>query len=201
MGHESADRREPAPLAAVLAGGRARRMGGAKATALLGGRPLVAWPLAACAAARLEAVVVAKPGTALPALGVPVWREPATPSHPLVGLVTALERAEERPVVAVGCDMPFLAPGLLAALAAHPAPVVAPRVGGRLAPLPARYDGSALPVLRDALAREAPLRATLAALGPVVLEEAALCRWGDPERLVASVNDPASLAAAEAALS
>ncbi len=187
-------------LAVVLAGGQARRMGGAKATALLAGRPLVAWPLAACADAGLEAVVVAKPGTALPPLAVPVWHEPETPSHPLLGLVHALERAGERPVVALGCDMPFLAPGLLAALALHPAPVVAPRVGGRLVPLPARYGPAALPVLRDALAREAPLRATLAALRPVVLEEDELRSWGDPARLVASVNDPEALALAEAAL-
>jgi molybdopterin-guanine dinucleotide biosynthesis protein A len=187
-------------LGVVLAGGRARRMGGAKATALLAGRPLVAWPLAACAAAGLEAVVVAKATTALPPLEVAVWHEAETPSHPLLGLVRALEGAGERPVVAMGCDMPFLAPGLLAALAAHPAPVVAPRVADRLAPLPARYTAAALPVLREALAREAPLRATLAALAPVILDEDALRRWGDPARLVASVNDAKALAAAEAAL-
>jgi molybdopterin-guanine dinucleotide biosynthesis protein A len=186
-------------LGVVLAGGRGRRMGGAKATALLAGRPLIAWPLDALAVAGLDAVVVAKPGTSLPDLSVPVWREPETPAHPLLGLVAALERARG-PIVAVGCDMPFLAPGLLRALAVHSAPVVAPCVAGRPAPFPARYDPLALPALRAGLAREAPVRATLASLEPVLLSEAALRKWGDPARLVTSVNDAAQLAAAAAVL-
>jgi hypothetical protein len=48
---------------------------------------------------RAEAVVVAKPGSPLPAPAVPVWLEPAEPVHPcLSASLTALERAE-RPVV------------------------------------------------------------------------------------------------------
>src|SRR4051812_30322612 len=75
------------PIGAVLAGGRARRMGGAKAVAELGGRPLVAWPLAALRAGLEEVVVVAKPSTSLPPLDVEVWLEPEAPSHPRAGLV------------------------------------------------------------------------------------------------------------------
>ena len=66
-------------LVAVLAGGRGRRMGGPKALARARRRPLIARPLAAAAAAGLEAVVVAKAGTPLPPLGVPVWHEPDEP--------------------------------------------------------------------------------------------------------------------------
>ncbi len=76
------------PLAVVLAGGLSRRMGSPKATVLLGGRPLIAWSLAAAAEAGLEAVVVAKPGSSLPPLEVPVWDEPAAPSMSL-GLPTS----------------------------------------------------------------------------------------------------------------
>lgn len=184
-------------VVAVLAGGRGRRLGGAKATAPLGGRPLISYPLAAAAAAGLEAVVVAKPGSALPAeLGVPVWDEPAEPVHPLAGVVHALERAGG-PVVAVACDMPWVAPGLLGALAASDAPVVAARVAGRLEPFPARFAPEVLPALRDALAREAGVRASLDALRPAELDEAALRAYGDPARLVAGVNTPEQLAAAE----
>jgi molybdopterin-guanine dinucleotide biosynthesis protein A len=70
-------------LVAVLAGERGRRMGAPKALAELAGEPVIARPLAAATAAGLDAVVVAKPDTALPPLGVPVWEEPATPVHPL----------------------------------------------------------------------------------------------------------------------
>ena len=172
-------------LVAVLAGGRGRRMGGAKPVAELGGGPLIARPVRAATAAGLAVVVVAKAATPLPPLDVPVWQEPDEPTHPLLGIVTALERAE-RPVVAVGCDMPFVTADLLARLAAGPEAAVS--AGGQLAPFPARYEPAALPALREALAREASVRATLAALGPDTFEV--------EERLVASVNTPEELAAA-----
>jgi molybdopterin-guanine dinucleotide biosynthesis protein A len=174
-------------LVAVLAGGRGRRMGGPKALAPLAGAPLIARPLAAAVAAGLDAVVVAKAGTPLPELDVPLWHEPDEPTHPLLGIVTALERAHG-PVVAVACDQPFLPPELLAQLAAGPAAAV--RVNDAIEPFPARYEPAALPALRAALATEASLRATLAALAPAVID------IGDP-RLVASVNTPEELAAAQ----
>src|SRR5439155_10908431 len=66
-----------APVGVVLAGGAGRRMGGAKATALLAGRPLVAWAVEALRAGGLDEVAVAaKASTVLPALDVPVWLEP-----------------------------------------------------------------------------------------------------------------------------
>lgn len=176
-------------LVAVLAGGRGRRMGAPKPLVELGGRPLVAWPLAAARAAGLEAVVVAKPATALPA-DLEVWHEPAEPVHPLLGVATALERAG-RPVVAVGCDMPFVTAELLARLAAGPEAAV--RVRGALEPLPARFEPAALPAVRRAVAAGAPVRATLAALDPATIDL-------DDAQLVASVNTPADLAAAHAAL-
>ena len=111
-------------LVAILAGGQGRRMGGHKALADFHGEPLIARPLRAAADAGLDAVVVAKAATALPALDVPVWLEPDEPVHPLLGIVTALERAE-RPVVAVGCDMPFVSADLLAREAAMRATLAA----------------------------------------------------------------------------
>jgi len=171
-------------LVAVLAGGRGRRLGGAKPVAELEGMPLVEWPLEAAREAGLEAVVVAKASTPLPPLAVPVWIEPDEPTHPLAGLVFALEQADGRPVVAVACDMPHVGPELLARLAAADG-IAAARLDH---PFPGRYEPSALPVLRDALAREAPAREALAALQAAEL--------GAPGAALLGVNTPGELAAA-----
>jgi molybdopterin-guanine dinucleotide biosynthesis protein A len=173
-------------LAAVLAGGRGRRMGGAKTLVKLDGEPLIARPIAAAAAAGLEVVVVAKAGSPLPQLDVPVWREPDAPVHPLLGIVTALERAG-RPVLAIACDMPYLTGELLARLAAGPEAAV--RTAERVAPFPARYEPAQLPALRVALERRASLQSTLTALAPALLE-------GVDERLLANINTPEELASA-----
>jgi molybdenum cofactor guanylyltransferase len=171
-------------IAAVLAGGRSRRMGTDKALVDFGGEPLIARPIAAARAAGLEPVVVAK--TALE-VGVPVWLDEYQTSHPLSGLLTALRRG---PVVAIACDQPFVTPALLATLAAQEGFAIV-----RGEPFPGRYEPH--PMLEQALREQAPLRATLARLAPAELD---LSPFGDPARLVASVNTPQELARAEAEL-
>jgi molybdopterin-guanine dinucleotide biosynthesis protein A len=174
-------------IVAVLAGGRGRRMGGPKPLADLAGAPLIGRPLAAAREAALDAVVVAKAGTPLPP-GLRVWHEPDEPFHPLLGIVTALEYAGE-PVVAIGCDQPFVPASLLARLATGPEAAVT--VDGRIEPFPARYEPAWLPALRAALEREAPMRATLEACGPATIEfEAAALRSVDtPEALAAAADE------------
>lgn len=196
-------------LGAVLAGGAGTRLGGAKARVELGGRPLISYPQAAVEAAGLEPVVVAKRSSDLPALGCRVIHEPEEPRHPLCGIVAALHDAGGRPVVAVGCDMPFLAPALLAWLGSAAAPpladgdpplpaatleqLIVPSPGGALQPFPARYGPGLLPALERALAEESPLRATIESLAPRLLTAGELAAFGDPERLCFNVNAPEDL--------
>ncbi|HET7574690.1 MAG TPA: molybdenum cofactor guanylyltransferase, partial [Solirubrobacterales bacterium] len=161
-------------LGAVLAGGRGSRLGGDKAAALLAGRPLAVHVAAAFAEAGLDAVLCAKPGEAVPGLELSLVAEPPQPRHPLAGIVAALRAGEGRPVVAVACDMPFVAPSLLAALAAAPEPLVVPAPRGRLQPLCARYAPTTLPALEAALGAEEPLTRTVASLDPVVWDEEVL---------------------------
>jgi molybdopterin-guanine dinucleotide biosynthesis protein A len=173
-------------------------MGGEKPLARLAGQPLLAHVLAAVSEAGLDALVVAKPGSPLPALEVPLVIEPEEPAHPLCGVVSALRAvgASAPGIVAVGCDMPFLAPGLLSMLAGLGGNVVL-QGGGRLQPLPARIDPRGLAALERSLAAGEALGRALAALGPRVLDERELARFGDAKKLCFSVNSPADLALAE----
>jgi molybdenum cofactor guanylyltransferase len=220
-------------LGAVLAGGRGTRLGGAKPTTELAGRPLISYPLAALTAAGIEAFVVAKPSTDLGgrpfvrserrgrpfarqadlktttttgpdqrttalALGeVEVITEPAEPTHPLAGIVAALRHAG-RPLVVIGCDFPFAPPALLRVLAEAPQPLVIPAPAGDPQPLMARWSPELLPRLEAALDREEPLRRTVVALAPRLLDDAELARFGDPARAFLNVNTAADLGTAEA---
>ena len=162
-----------APLGAVLAGGAARRMGGAKMTAGYAGRPLLVWPVDALRSVLDEVVVVAKRDTVLPPLEVPVWIEPDEPRHPLAGIVHALREAGDRAVLVCAGDMPAVDPVVVRKLAAAPpAAAVVPRAGARLQPLLARYEPSALEHLAAAAPSGAPLTEVVESLSPDVLEVA-----------------------------
>jgi molybdenum cofactor guanylyltransferase len=182
-------------IAAILAGGRSSRMGRAKSAIKLANHALISYPIAAAQAAGLERIVVAKPGSELPKVYCPVIEEPEEPSHPLLGIVTAL-RHEQGPVLALGCDMPFVDEKLLAWIASHLETAV-PEVGGRLQPLLARYGPEDLEALEAALDRGDPLRQAAAELEPIIIPETDLTRFGDPARLTFNVNTPADLAEAE----
>ncbi len=187
-------------IGAVIAGGHGSRLGGEKASVELGGRPLIAYPLAAVEAAGLEPVVVAKTDSELPPLRCRVIREDREPRHPLCGVLAALDFSEATPLVAVGCDMPFLEAPLLAWLAARAEPLVAPGLDGRILPFPGRYQQSLREGLERALAEERSMGAALGALSPRLLAGPELAAFGDPERLCFNVNTSEDLARAEVLL-
>lgn len=175
----------------MLAGGRGRRLGEPKMLARLGGRPLLAHALAHVREAGLDAVVVAKAGTPLPPVHVPIVREPDTPAHPLLGIVTALrELPDAHGIVVLGGDLPFVPPALIRALAAAPGPLV-PAAAGRVEPLVARYDRAQLPALEDALAANAPIHAALS--DAPRLEGAALAALDPDGWACFNVNTPEDL--------
>ena len=101
-------------MGVVLAGGLGRRLGGAKATVELRGRPLICYPLQALAAVLEEVAIIARADTPLPSLpGVTVWIERQAPRHPLHGIVEALGFAGGRPVLVCAVDLPFVTPELV----------------------------------------------------------------------------------------
>lgn len=178
----------PRPLGAVLAGGAATRLGGAKATAELAGRPLIAYPLEALARAGVEAVVVAKQDTLLGSLDVETITEPDEPRHPLAGVVAALKHAHPRSVVTLSCDAPFVSPMLLRVLASASS-TTAVRSAGRAHPLIALYTVADLPRLEEAVAAGEPATQALESLEPDYIQA--------PETEAFNVNTPEDLAEAE----
>jgi molybdenum cofactor guanylyltransferase len=187
-------------LGAVLAGGSSERLGGAKATARLGGRALIEYPLEALRDGGFEVVVVAKEDTSLPELDVPVWLDSADSVHPLAGIVTCLERSDGRPVLVCACDLPFVTPQLAMHIARQPASVAVPTIGGSLHPLLGRYEPAVLDDLKAALQERRPLQETVRSLDSVLMGRAELEMFGDPQRLLFNVNTPLDLARAEALL-
>lgn len=195
-GHEPrAQRKRPKPVGVVLAGGLGRRIGGAKATVELAGRPLICYPLEALAAALDEVAVLAKADTELPSLpGATVWVEPQLHHHPLVGISQALALAGGRPVLVCAVDLPFVSPELITRLADEDprgAPAVIAGRRGRIQPLLGCYQPGAMELLGEAGNR--PLRELVAAIKPRLVEVE------DPDALF-NVNAPDDLLRAAAAL-
>jgi molybdopterin-guanine dinucleotide biosynthesis protein A len=186
------------PIGVILAGGEGRRIGGAKATVRLAGRPLIAYPLEVLRETVGEVAVVAKADTELPPLpGIAVWIETAAPRHPLIGLIEALELAGGRPVVACAVDLPLITAEIVRQLLTHQRgdrPAVIAGQGGSLQPLLGLYAPEAAPRLRQAWIRqEMPLREVVAAISPAILEV-------PDEQVLFNVNAPEDVLRASALL-
>lgn len=173
---------------AVLAGGKGSRIGGDKALIELDGRPLITYPLEAARRAGLPTVIVAKQATKLPPVTTQLLLEPDEPTHPLLGIITALEHFPV--VIAVPCDMPFVEPRALAALAEIQDDVALLAPGQ---PFPSLYRRGCLAQLRQALEADQSMRSTHAQSG---LAPASASSTDEAPRL--TVNTLEDLAAAEA---
>jgi molybdopterin-guanine dinucleotide biosynthesis protein A len=133
--------------AVVLAGGAARRLGGADKPAVrVGGRALLDRVLTACAEARTTVVVADPRPTARPV----TWaREDPPGAGPLAALDAGLRHTAAEHVVVLSADLPFLDAGtvrrLRAALAASGADgALLTDADGRDQPLVAAYRAGAL---------------------------------------------------------
>lgn len=148
--------------AAILAGGAAKRMGGAvKALLDVGGQTILDTLLATLSGRFVEMLLVAKEPEAFLALQQAApWRlvldaRPGRSS--LTGIHTALANARTEHVFITACDTPLLRPALLDALLGHLRPeddVVLPRKpDGYFEPLCALYSRRCLPHIEAQLDR------------------------------------------------
>jgi molybdopterin-guanine dinucleotide biosynthesis protein A len=182
----------------VLAGGAARRFGGDKLAATIGGATLLDRAVTAVAEQASEVVVVLAPGDdrALPRAAVPVRRatDPELHGGPLVGLLAGLEAAREPIALVAGGDMPTLSGDVLAALIraveAREGSVEAAALvqRGALRPLPAVVrNGAATQLARQLIGQgERSLRALLDGLRTRAVEEE---EWRGLDPAAATLHD------------
>ncbi|HEX9366490.1 MAG TPA: molybdenum cofactor guanylyltransferase [Vicinamibacterales bacterium] len=135
--------------AAILAGGRARRFGGADKASLSVGRVrIIDRQLAALAAVSGDIRIVANHPERYAGLGVRVIADLVPGAGPLGGLYTALLDAVHDRMLIVACDLPFVTAALFQRLAAESGPpgkidadidAVVPRSARGVEPLCALY--------------------------------------------------------------
>ncbi len=190
----------------ILAGGFGRRLGRDKATTEAGGRPLLHWSALAAAQVTNDIVVARRPDQQFPPLSGVDWREIVDHRHdrgPLAGLEAALPEIEHDLAVAVACDMPFLNPDLLRAVAeaCSDVAIAMPRIDGVAQPLLAAYRPSIVPQATGLLDEDdGRIRALLPLVQHRILDIEEL-RVHDPElESFTNVNQQEDLNAVEHAL-
>lgn len=131
--------------AAILAGGRARRFGGAdKASLAVGRARIIDRQLAALSTVADDVRIVATDPSRYADLGVRVIPDAIANAGPLGGIYTALLDAAHDRVLVIACDLPFVTAALLERLVAESrssddVDAVVPRTARGLEPLCALY--------------------------------------------------------------
>jgi len=179
---------------ALIAGGRATRMGGvAKGLLQLDGRPLLARSLELFGRLLGASLLVVNDPARYAGLDVPLVGDRLPGRGAPGGLHAALMAARTPWLFAAGCDMPFLSGEGIALLAARRAGAMAvvPRWNGRLEPLHALWSIRALPVLERALAEgDLSLQRLATLVGAVIVEPEAWCAVDPGGRAFLNANTP-----------
>jgi molybdopterin-guanine dinucleotide biosynthesis protein A len=178
--------------AAILDGGRARRLGGVRKSALdVGGVPIIARQLTVLHQVAAPVFVVAADPRPYAALDVEVVADAVPIGAALAGIYTAIVHSPQARTLVVAGDMPFLRADVLRLLIGKTADVVVARSARGIEPLCAVYSKAcAAPIRRrlesgDLRAAVLPDGVTVQEVGPDVL--AAL----DPDGLLfVNVNTP-----------
>jgi molybdenum cofactor guanylyltransferase len=180
--------------AAILAGGRGKRLGGTdKGLLIVGGTPIVARQLAVLAPLVAERIVVAGDPTPYQDFDARLVTDLHPGAGPLAGLESALAATAAEQLLVFACDLPFLDAALVTALRDAPAAdAVVVRHGGKAQPLAARYAKSILPRVQRRLSKDKLRMLDLVAeLDPQWLDVPA------ETRALFNVNTPEELARAE----
>lgn len=190
--------------AAILAGGRARRLGGARKALLeVGGRAIIDRQLDVLRprASRVAAVLREEDDDApFTARGLEVVRDRVDGKGPLAGLAAALAWASGEPLLALACDMPLIDPHIVDLVTervrTRGADLAVPIAHGRPQPLLACYGARCGALVDAALAagdlRLVSLPETARASGLTVEEinESEIRTIDSELRSFANINEP-----------
>jgi len=190
---------------AILAGGFSRRLGQDKASLRLGGTPLALRMDTALAPLAATRWLVTNHPLAHLALGLPLITDLRPSLGPAGGLLTALFYARTPWVLVAAVDNPFLAPALLAELAACAArtsrPAVVCQSSRGLEPFPGIYAVRLIPALRHFLRTDRSTRRFLEKCRPQIISETKAHALDPLSRGFFNLNTPRELAQAVAWLS
>lgn len=182
----------------VLAGGQASRMGKRnKALLKVGGRPLIERVVTVLEPIVSRLVIVANDGSPFRYLGLHIIPDALGAAGSLAGLLAGLRYAGG-PVLAAGCDMPFVSAALglylMDGLAGWD--LVVPRCPEGLQPLFAVYGPGCVPAVLKAVERgERRMTSFYSGVAVRYVEGPELAPF-EPDRAFLNVNTPADLACA-----
>ena len=187
---------------AILAGGFSRRLGRDKVALPLGGKPPALWVHQALAPLVAGCWLITNQPLAHLVFGLPLLTDLRPFQGPAGGLLTALFFARTPWVLAAAVDNPFLAPALLAELAARASrtsrPAVICRSPRGLEPFPGVYAVRLLPALQDFLQADRRPTRFLEVCRPQILSEAEVLALDPEGQSFFNLNTPRDLNRAEA---
>jgi molybdopterin-guanine dinucleotide biosynthesis protein A len=187
---------------AILAGGFSRRLGQDKVALQLGGKPLALWVSEALAPLVTISWLITNQPLAHQSFGLPLMTDLRPFQGPAGGLLTALFASRTPWVLAAAVDNPFLAPILLAELAARAnrtsRPAVICRSPRGLEPFPGVYSVRLLPALQNFLQTDRRPTRFLEICRPQVLSETEVLALDPEGRSFFNLNTPQDLLRAEA---
>jgi len=187
--------------AVILAGGESKRMGQEKASLMLGGDSLLNRAIRNVQPLFGSLLVsVRPPGSGLPH---PQVCDRSEARGPMAGIAAALEQATSDWVFALACDMPFVAPELIRAMAerrdGHA--VVVAKVHGGLQPLAAFYARSCLPQMQRQLADgRRSLKTLIGEVATCTMQQEECARHDQKLLSFFDLDTPAAVARAESIL-
>lgn len=137
----------------ILAGGKSRRMGTAKALLKLRGVPLIQHVAALMAKTFSSVVIIADNGAEYAFLNLPTYPDVKKNCGPLGGIHSAFVNTDAEKIFVVSCDEPFISKDLVEYVCEFGAQteIKVPSIRGNVEPLCGLYSRTILPAVEKAI--------------------------------------------------